>query len=56
MTQEQIKMAILWDLRNGVISSFQVGERLKMKGVTSFEIEGLKNEILEIYENDPPRN
>ena len=55
MTRKQTKDAILWDLRNGVIQPFQIETRLEMKGVASYEIEGLKNEILEAYENDQPR-
>lgn len=56
MVREQIKNAVLWDLRNGVIQKFQIETALEMKGVLSFEIQELKEEILEIYENDPPRN
>lgn len=54
MGNREIKNSILFSLNIGQIQTFQIEELLRMKGVPSFEIEGLKHEIEEAYKKGRP--
>lgn len=45
---------ILLELRNGTMQSFQIEEKLHMKGIPSFEIQKLAKEIRETYKKEHP--
>lgn len=49
-----VKNGILCDLRHGVMQPFQIEEKLHMKGIPSFEIPRLANEIRETYKKEHP--
>lgn len=52
--QNEIKNAVLCDLRNGAIQPFQIAERLRMMGVASFEVKRLNKEIWESFQKEHP--
>lgn len=54
MIKQQAKNSILCDLRVGSIQPFQVAEQLLRKGISSFEVEAVKDEILEAYQKERP--
>ncbi len=54
MTNKEIRNSVLCALRLGTIQPFQVEDVLRMKGVPSFEIEKMKEEILEICRREHP--
>lgn len=54
MLSTAVKSGILYNLRNGSLQPFQIEEILQMKGIPSFEIEGLAGEIREAYQKEHP--
>ena len=48
------KSGILCDLSHGILQPFQIEETLRMKGIPSFEIERLAEEIREAYQKEHP--
>ena len=52
--EDIIKAGILDDLRIGAITTFQVEEKLTLKGLPPFEVKRLKKEILKEHSKKNP--
>ena len=49
-----VKSGILCELRMGAMQPLQIEEKLRMKGLPTYEVERLKSEILETYKKEHP--
>ena len=51
---EDVCNKVLCNLKLGVIQPFQIEEQLRLTGISSFEIQKKKTEILEMYQKSYP--